>query len=67
MKISKDKKYKTKTGKEVKIYEIYDNEIHGAYFNSKEWECHSWSIIGSFIDNEESCLDLIEISPIYRI
>ena len=63
MKISKDKKYKTRNGKEFKLYEIYKYEIHGAYFEDTVWDCQSWSIDGSFVDGQKTCLDLIEISP----
>jgi len=63
MKISKDKKYKTRNGKEFKLYEIYGDKIHGAYLDGTEWDCQSWSINGSFMSCKETVLDLIEVSP----
>jgi len=65
MKISKDKKYKLRMGGDIKIYEILDGYVFGAYrvkgskeFNAARWECN-----GNYLLDSESCLDLIEISP----
>jgi len=65
MKISKDKKYKLRMGGDIKIYEILDGYVFGAYrfkgskeFNADRWECN-----GNYLLDSESCLDLIEISP----
>ena len=65
MKISKDKKYKLRMGGDIKIYEILDGYVFGAYriggskeFNASRWECN-----GNYLLDSESCLDLIEISP----
>ena len=50
--ISKDKNYRTLGGYEFKIYEIYEDKIHGAYTMGDTW------LIDSVTQN-----DLIEISP----
>lgn len=52
--ISKDKKYTLEDGSEFKIYEIYDDRIHGAYKSGNNWIMLSVPIS----DN-----GLIEISP----
>lgn len=59
-----NKKYKTRSGKEIKIYEIYEDEIHGAYLDNGKWDHQSWELDGSyFYCDKESCLDLIEVKP----
>jgi len=59
-KISKEKKYRTVSGKKVKIYEIYDSQVHGAVFyeNFGKWLSHGWDLCGEtdFLD-----LSLIEV------
>lgn len=63
--ISKNKKYRTRNNCEWKLYELYDDSVHGAYSaDGKQWRPEMWNLDGSFITiNAESCLDLIEISP----
>ena len=65
MKISKDKKYKLRMGGDIKIYEIFDGYVFGAYKvdGSKEWSAARWENEGHYQLDGESCLDLIEISP----
>jgi hypothetical protein len=66
MKIRKDKKYKLRMGGDIKIYEILYGYVFGAYRveGSIEWNSAKWKDDGTYlISNEESCLDLIEVSP----
>jgi len=68
MKISKDKKYKTRIGLDVKIYEIYEefNIIHGAAFDidgkpvcTLEWDLNGETYCSGGLGGN----DLIEVSP----
>ena len=64
MTISIDKQYRTRNGKEVRIYAVDgcgDYPIHGAVQNCQGWSCFSWPATGL----HESCenIDLIEIKP----
>jgi hypothetical protein len=64
MKISKDKKYKTRNGFDVKIYEVYEDKVHAAYLLGETWICSSWDTEGFYKnDKEEHVSDIIEISP----
>jgi hypothetical protein len=64
MKISKDKKYKTRNGFDVKIYEVYEDKVHAAYLLGETWICSSWDTEGFYKnDKEEHVNDLIEVSP----
>jgi hypothetical protein len=67
MKISKDKKYKTRLGVDVIIYKIWEkeNKIHGAAFDEKKGLICAleWDSDGKVWKNDESGNDLIEISP----
>ena len=68
--ISKDKTYKTRDGREVRIYAT-DGEhgelIHGA-IKDKEygWQSKLWFANGHYHDDEESPLDLIEGRPRHK-
>jgi hypothetical protein len=56
--ISKDKTYRTRDGREVRIYAIDGGGVHcvhGAVRNPEGWAMCSWSL-------ESSC-DLIEVKP----
>jgi len=72
-KISLDKKYKTREGKEVKLFYIFDEieldddvyVVRGAVLeNDGYWNCKEWTIDGSYYANipkEGSNYDLVEI------
>lgn len=66
--ISKDKKYKDKSGYEVVIYAVYPDDksnraVHGAIKLSDTQYCaRQWSVNGNYMD-EPTESDLIEISP----
>ncbi len=66
-----DKKYKTRDGREVKIYSVEGNcydYIHGAVmqFNGN-WELRSWYKNGKEWSSEEGSLDLIEVKERKKI
>ena len=67
MKISKDKKYRTRDGREVVIYEIYENSeklaaVHGAVKDSfNKWGIYCWALDGSYLREGICRLDLIEV------
>ena len=67
MKISLDKKYKTRDGKEVRIYALDAGghyPVHGAIKVYDNWENESWTDAGLFkIDNTQTPFgkDLIEV------
>jgi hypothetical protein len=67
MKISKDKKYKTRLGVNVIIYKIWEeqNKIHGAAVDTKNnLICTlEWDLEGRVWQTTESGNDLMEISP----
>jgi hypothetical protein len=67
MKISKDKKYKTRLGLDVIIYKIWDeyDEIHGAAFddNGKPIITLEWNLEGNVYKNSKNGNDLIEVLP----
>lgn len=65
--IDKDKTYRTRDGREVRIYTtdaggIYP--VHGAFKDPDgEWALEAWTLSGLFIRGEEDDLDLIEVKP----
>lgn len=64
--ISKDKKYRTRDGREVRIYATDaggDCPIHGAVKNHDWWEICSWKRNGEVEDGAASRYDLIEVKP----
>lgn len=70
--ISKDKQYRTRDGREVRIYATDgggNRPIHAAYCdnNSKKWWASVWSEKG-FYNNcyEPTDLDLIEVKPRHK-
>lgn len=64
--ISKDKQYRTRDGREVRIYATDCGEsepVHGAIKFNNEWISHCWGPNGKRIRNSESPCDLIEVKP----
>lgn len=62
--ITKDKKYTSRLGLPVTIYEIYENEIHGVIHCSDSFVLQSWTKAGlTSREGKEGCNDLIEVSP----
>ena len=63
--ISMDKKYRTRDGREVRIYAVDGGGVHcvhGAVKNPEGWAMCSWMQGGSEMPLEGSC-DLIEVKP----
>ena len=63
--ISMDKKYRTRGGREVRIYAVDGGGVHcvhGAVKNPEGWAMCSWMQGGSEMPLEGSC-DLIEVKP----
>ena len=63
--ISKDKQYRTRDGREVRIYATdgTSRPVHGAIKYPKDWRAETWLLDGSWIYDEEHTLDLIEVRP----
>lgn len=64
--ISKEKKYKTRSGLPVRIYATNVNgllDVHGAYCKHATWVIKQWDINGkAYNDGRDSNLDLVEIN-----
>jgi hypothetical protein len=68
--IDKDKQYKTRDGREVRIYatdcgDIYP--VHGAILKGNGWVMNSWRSDGSDAIDSISNADLIEVKPRMKI
>jgi hypothetical protein len=65
--ISKDKTYRTRDGREVRIYATDGDDwspVHGAIKTSEGWRARVWREDGIYLGNElEPNLDLIEVKP----
>jgi hypothetical protein len=64
--ISMDKKYKTRDGREVKIYSVEGNaydHVHGAILDcvSRKWLSYTWCKDGKLISGYDNTLDLVEV------
>lgn len=65
--ISMDKKYKTRDGREVRIYAV-DGQgpypVHGAIWMKNFWSPCNWTELGTMhSDGREADSDLIEVKP----
>jgi hypothetical protein len=69
--ISKHKQYRTRDGREVRIYATDgrgNQPIHGACIDSDgEWVLCSWDSEGRYFGRTEAFHDLIEVKPPFRI
>ena len=64
--ISKNKQYQTKSGRPVKIYEVYADDVHGAIqLESGKWIVEDWDTSGEHIEIDEWCLE--EVKPKHTI
>jgi hypothetical protein len=70
-KISKDKQYKTRYGREVRIYATDgagEYPVHGALKSSEGWICTAWGSQGHIVKPcRETRDDLIEVKPRMKI
>jgi len=67
--ISKDKQYRTRDGREVRIYATDgagNHAVHGSIKMNDGWRCTTWQADGLVIAKEEHCADLIEVKPRIR-
>ena len=66
--IDKDKTYKTRDGREVRIYATDGGgayPIHAAYWGDENWVIMNWTENGkpSCYNDDENGIDLIEVKP----
>ena len=64
--ISKDKQYRTRDGREVRIYAvdgIEDYPVHAAVKGERGWKSDEYTIYGKSLSWEETEDDLIEYDP----
>lgn len=67
--ISKDKTYRTRGGREVRIYATDGGDgtaIHGSFKEGDRWQIVNWKSDGQFYEFHESHLDLIEVKPRHK-
>jgi len=61
--INKYKKYKTRVGHDVTIYEVYtegEHPVHGAYFFDGAWTLEAWTSDGYTMAGTENENDIFE-------
>ena len=67
MTISMDKKYRTRDGREVRIYAVDgkgDYPVHGSIKINGQWEdIEKWKKNGRYYEQGENMRDLIEVKP----
>ena len=49
----------TFNGSEVRIYHVYDNEMHGAYFEDDEWTVGAWMLPNGWAVGKPNRYDLV--------
>ena len=68
--IDKSKTYRTRDGREVRIYATDGQKlcpIHGALKDNDEWNSYSWRSNGKVLSiNQEHAADLIEVRPRHK-
>lgn len=66
--ISKDKKYKTQAGNEVKIYSVDDSNygVHGAFKDGYKWYSYTWNTDGGCMYGYSN-LNLVEVKEKIKI
>ena len=63
----------TRGGNEIRLYHVYEDEIHGAYASGDNWYIARWNFSGHFLDPQPngkqpiSTLDLINDDPEWSI
>ena len=62
-----NKKYRTRGGREVRIYSVDANNldtVHGAHLRKDgQWMVASWGMDGARCGYEETSMDLVEVKP----
>ena len=67
--ISKDKQYRTRDGREVRVYAtdgIEGRSVHGAVMCSHGWVGHCWTKDGRNMNSFNQPEDLVEIRPRHK-
>lgn len=53
------KPVKTFNGCEVKIYHVYDTQMHGAYFDNDSWHIATWMLPNGWAVGKSNHYDLV--------
>ncbi len=61
--IDMTKQYRTRDGREVRIYAVEQHEVHGAIKINGQWSLRNWYLNGAFMCALNRDLDLIEVRP----
>jgi hypothetical protein len=66
--IDKSKTYRTRDGREVRIYATdgANERVHGAVKLKHGWTIQSWENDGKWMPKDESTCDLIEVRPRHK-
>lgn len=67
--IDKDRTYRTRDGREVRIYATDGRgefQIHGAIKTDIGWSCSEWKLNGQSYANRSGPNDLIEVRPRHK-
>ena len=68
--IDKDRTYRTRDGREVRIYATDGGPnkvfVHGAINYGENWQSCSWHSLGSYYADGENEKDLIEVRPRHK-
>ena len=66
MKIELGKWYRTRDGREVRIYAVDaggDYPVHGAVLGEEGWQFNSWALDGRWCPKMTLAVDLVEVRP----
>jgi len=66
MTIELKKQYRTRDGREVRIYAVDgsgDYSVHGAFLTEDGWTVNSWALNGMWRKNATNDIDLVEVRP----
>lgn len=66
MTIELGKQYRTRDGRDVRIYAVDGGgewPVHGAIKSGDEWDCRLWCANGIYHDGKLGSADLIEVKP----
>jgi len=64
-----NKKYRTRDGREVRIYATdgANGKVHGAILDEGGWEHRTWNSTGRIMACEAHVYDLIEVRPRHKV
>ena len=49
----------TFNGSEVRIYHVYENEMHGAYYEDNKWVAATWMLPNGWVVGKSNRYDLV--------